>query len=140
MRGQLLPWVIWGAAASFVFFDCFQQVVPGIIGPSLIESFHVDAAALGTFSAFYFYSYAAMQIPVGVVTDHWGSHRPMMAAALIAAGGSALFAMSGFCRHFADKLFSTPQYRVAVLDTKSCLTLEQTRRYAIWWHRVVHRA
>jgi MFS family permease len=94
-RGQLLPWVIWGAAASFVFFDCFQQVIPGVIGPSLIESFHVDAAALGTFSAFYFYSYAAMQIPVGLITDHLGSHRPMVAAALIAAGGSALFAMSG---------------------------------------------
>lgn len=94
-RGQLLPWVIWGAAASFVFFDCFQQVIPGVIGPSLIESFHVDAAALGTFSAFYFYSYAAMQIPVGLITDHLGPHRPMVAAALIAAGGSALFAMSG---------------------------------------------
>ena len=95
MRGQLLPWVIWGAAASFVFFDCFQQVVPSVIGPSLIESFHVDAAALGTFSAFYFYSYAAMQIPVGLIIDHLGPHRPMVAAALIAAGGSALFAMSG---------------------------------------------
>lgn len=99
MRSQkiarLLPWIMWAIAASFFFFDCLQQMVPGVIGPALIDSFHVDAAALGNFAAFYFYAYAAMQIPAGLITDHWGPQRSMVAAALVAAGGSLLFTMSG---------------------------------------------
>lgn len=94
-KRQFLPWLIWGIAASYFFFDYLQQMVPGVIGPSLISSFHVDAAALGTLSAFYFYSYSVMQIPVGLISDHFGPHRPLVIAALVAVGGSILFAMSG---------------------------------------------
>ncbi len=39
------------------------------------EKFGVSAAALGTLSAYYFYSYAIMQIPVGLIVDHFGPHR-----------------------------------------------------------------
>lgn len=89
-----LPWIIWGVAASFFFFDYLNQMAPGVMGPSLMQSFNVGAAALGTLSAFYFYSYAVMQIPVGVIDDHFGPHRPLVIAAFVAAGATMLFAMS----------------------------------------------
>ena len=91
----LLPWIIWIIGASYFFYDYINQVVPGIIGPSLIQVFHVSAAALGTLSAYYFYSYAVMQIPVGLVVDHFGPHRPLVIAALFAAGGNLLLAKAG---------------------------------------------
>ena len=95
-RKQLfLPWIVWGIAALYFFFDYVEQMAPGVMGPALVQSFHVDAAALGTLSAFYFYSYASMQIPVGLISDHFGPHRPLAIAACVAAGGSILFAMSG---------------------------------------------
>lgn len=91
----VLPWIIWGIGASYFFYDYINQVIPGIIGPSLIQAFGVSAAALGTLSAYYFYSYAFMQIPVGLIVDHFGPHRALVVAALFAAGGNLLLAKAG---------------------------------------------
>jgi MFS family permease len=93
-RHPVLPWIIWGIGASYFFYDYINQVIPGIIGPSLIQAFQVPAAALGTLSAYYFYSYAVMQIPVGLIVDHYGPHRPLFIAALLAAGGNLLLAQA----------------------------------------------
>lgn len=90
----LLPLFVWAIASAYFFFDYLQQMAPGVMGPELIEAYHVQAGALGILSAFYFYSYAVMQIPVGVITDHFGPHRPLVIAAFVAMGGSLLFAMS----------------------------------------------
>ena len=94
-RHPVLPWIIWAIGASYFFYDYINQVIPGIIGPSLIQAFQVPAAALGTLSAYYFYSYAVMQIPVGLIVDHYGPHRPLVIAALLAAGGNFLLARAG---------------------------------------------
>ncbi len=91
-RIQFFPWIVWAIAALYFLFDYLQQMAPGVMGASLISAFHVEAAALGTLSAFYFYSYSLMQIPVGLITDHFGPHRPLVAAALVAAGGGVWFA------------------------------------------------
>ena len=94
-RHPVLPWIIWIIGASFFFYDYINQVIPGIIGPSLMQAFQVPAAALGTLSAYYFYSYAVMQIPVGLIVDHYGPHRPLVIAAVLAAGGNLLLAQAG---------------------------------------------
>ena len=108
-----LPWIIWIIGASFYLYDYVNQVIPGIIGPSLIQAFHVSAAALGTLSAYYFYSYAVMQVPVGLIVDHWGPHRPLFIAALFAAGAtfsSPKPALSGRRNSFACWWVSAPRF------------------------------
>jgi sugar phosphate permease len=68
-----MKWVLWGLAAFFYFFEYFLRVAPSVMVPQLMETFSVDATAIGTLSAFYFYIYAPMQIPVGVLTDRYGA-------------------------------------------------------------------
>jgi len=58
----------------------------------LMADFGVSAALLGNLSALYFYAYASLQIPVGVMVDRWGPRRLMTAAWLFAGSGSFLFA------------------------------------------------
>jgi len=60
----------------------------------LMRDFGVSAAVLGNLSAFYFYSYAAMQIPVGIMADSWGPRRVMCAAGLLCAVGSLMFGLA----------------------------------------------
>lgn len=60
----------------------------------LMSDFQITAAALGNFSAFYFYSYVAMQIPTGLLVDHWGPRRLLTTGAIVAALGTAFFAMA----------------------------------------------
>ena len=59
-----------------------------------MRDFAVGGAVLGHLSAAYFYGYAGMQIPVGVLLDRFGPRRLMTLAALVCAGGCVLFALS----------------------------------------------
>ena len=53
-----------------------------------MRSFAVDATAFGTLSAFYFYSYAPMQLPVGFLMDRFGARRLLTVATVICAAGA----------------------------------------------------
>jgi MFS family permease len=64
----------------------------------LTADFNLTGAELGNLSAFYFYSYVAMQIPTGLLSDSWGPRRLLTAGALVAGIGSLCFA-------FADGMF-----------------------------------
>jgi len=89
-----LAWIVWLIAVSYFFYDYVQQVAPSVMTYAWSQSFHVDAASLGTIAAFYFYSYAILQIPIGLTVDHFGPHRPLVIAALISALGCLLLAMA----------------------------------------------
>lgn len=90
-----LGWMIWGLGAAFYLYAFFQRVAPGVMTPELSADFNLSASALGNLSAFYFYSYVAMQIPTGILADIWGPRKLLTAGALIASLGSLFFAYSG---------------------------------------------
>ena len=89
-----LAWTVWGLGAALYFIGFFQRVAPGIMTAELMGDFNLTAAAMGNLSAFYFYSYVAMQIPTGLLADGWGPRRLLTAGALVAGVGSLSFALS----------------------------------------------
>ena len=89
-----LAWTIWGLAAMLYFIAFYQRVAPAVMTNELMRDFSITAAALGNLSAFYFYSYVAMQIPTGIIADRWGPRRLLTAGAVIAAIGSLSFALA----------------------------------------------
>ena len=89
-----LAWIIWGFGALFYLMGFFQRVAPAVMTAELMHDFNISAAALGNLSAFYYYSYVAMQIPTGILADNWGSRRLLTAGAFVAATGILLFAMA----------------------------------------------
>jgi MFS family permease len=58
----------------------------------LMRDFAVGAGVLGNLSAAYYYGYAGMQIPVGLLLDRFGPRRLIAIASLACAGGCVLFA------------------------------------------------
>lgn len=60
----------------------------------LMQAFNISATALGNLSAFYFYSYVAMQIPTGILADIWGPRRLLTTGAFIAGTGILMFALA----------------------------------------------
>ena len=70
------------------------RVSPGVMVDDLMRDFRVGAALLGNLSAFYFYAYASLQIPVGLLIDRFGPRRLAGTAAAVVAAGSVLFATS----------------------------------------------
>lgn len=92
-----VPWLMWGFGALFYCYGFFQRVAPSVMVGELMRDFAVGAAITGTLSSLYFYTYAGLQIPVGLVLDRFGPRRVLAAAAVVSCAGSAGFA-------FADSL------------------------------------
>jgi sugar phosphate permease len=89
-----LAWAIWGLGAALYFIGFYQRVSPAVITSELTEAFSLTAAGLGNLSAFYFYSYVAIQIPTGILADKLGPRRLLTAGAIVAGIGTAVFAMA----------------------------------------------
>jgi MFS family permease len=89
-----LSWIVWGLGAAFYFTGFYQRVAPAVMTDQLMADFEISAAALGHLSAFYFYSYVAMQIPTGILSDLWGPRRLLTTGALVASLGTFLFALA----------------------------------------------
>ncbi len=85
---------IWSLAASFYLFGFFHRVTPGVLTDELSQSFHLSHAGLGNLSAFYFYFYAAMQVPVGLLVDRIGPRAVLTAGCLLGGLGAALFGLA----------------------------------------------
>ncbi|MBI3372947.1 MAG: MFS transporter [Betaproteobacteria bacterium] len=81
-----------GAAAFILAF--FHRVAPGAIAADLRASFGASATMLGFIGALYFYPYAAMQLPSGVLADSVGPRRLFTAGSVVAGIGSLLFALA----------------------------------------------
>ena len=90
-QSSLRPWLIWALAALFVVFNYIQQVVPNIIAVELSQAFKATESTLGNIAASYFYAYAILQIPVGLVVDRYGTRRPLVIAILAAGLGTLAF-------------------------------------------------
>jgi MFS family permease len=90
-----LAFTVWGLAALFYLMGFYHRVAPAVITQELMRAFSINAAALGNLSAFYFYSYVAMQIPTGIIADRWGPRRLLFTGTVVASAGSLLFALAG---------------------------------------------
>lgn len=89
-----LAWTVWGLGAVLYLIGFFQRVAPAVMTGELMIDFGIGAAALGNLSAFYFYSYVAMQVPTGLLADRWGPRRLLTGGALLASLGTLIFALS----------------------------------------------
>ncbi|MBK7673837.1 MFS transporter [Accumulibacter sp.] len=89
-----VAWSVWGLGALLYLIGFYQRVAPAVMTDQLMSEFAIGATELGNLSAFYFYSYVAMQIPTGILADRWGPRRLLTAGAAVAAIGTALFAVA----------------------------------------------
>ncbi len=86
--------LVWSFGAALYLIGFFQRVAPAVITTELMGEFGLTAAALGNLSALYFYTYVAMQIPTGVLVDHFGPRRVLTAGAALACVATLLFSLS----------------------------------------------
>lgn len=85
---------VWSFGAVFYLLGFFHRVAPAVITAELMRDFEISAVGLGNLSAFYFYSYVAMQIPTGILADRWGPRRLLTLGTLIASMGAVMFALA----------------------------------------------
>jgi nitrate/nitrite transporter NarK len=89
-----LAWFMWGLGAALYLIGFYQRVAPAVMTGELMQDFGISAAGLGNLSAFYFYSYVAMQTPTGILADRLGPRRLLTMGALIASLGGLIFGLA----------------------------------------------
>jgi MFS family permease len=60
----------------------------------MMHDLHASGALIGLLSSAYFYPYALMQIPTGLLSDSWGPRRTISLFLIIACAGSVLLGMA----------------------------------------------
>lgn len=74
------------------FLSYLYRAVNAVIAPDLTHDMGLDASALGLLTAAYFLTFAAFQLPLGILLDRYGPRRVEAALLIFAAIGAALFA------------------------------------------------
>jgi len=87
-------WLVVLTASMLYFVGYFHRVSVTVIVEDLMRDFSASATSLGLFSSLYFYPYAAMQIPAGLLVDLHGPRKTLTSFSLITSIGTLMFAMA----------------------------------------------
>lgn len=82
---------VWGLAAIFYLYELMLLVSPSVMYDDLALAFNTSAEQLGSLAAFYYYAYASMQIPVGLLMDRLGPRILLTLACLSCVIGCVIF-------------------------------------------------
>ena len=102
-------YTIWFGAVLFYLYQYILRVSPSVMADDLMAAFQVTASGFSSLSAFAVYAYALMQIPVGMLVDHYGTRRMILGSIALCVAGVVLFA---YCEqliigYFARMLMGT---------------------------------
>lgn len=87
--------LICAIGAVFYCYEFVLRIIPGVLQSELSAAFgHISASTFGQLSAFYYFAYSPMQMPVGMLMDRYGPHKLLSLACLLCTLGSLMFSYS----------------------------------------------
>lgn len=89
-----MAYLIWFGAVLFYLYVYVLRTSPSIMKEDLMTAFDITATGFSSLSSFALYSYALMQIPMGMMVDHYGTRRIVLASIFLCVSGVGLFASS----------------------------------------------
>jgi len=87
-------WLIFAALALAYFFVYFHRLSLSVVASDLATDFQATAKAVGLLGSLYFYCYAVMQLPAGLLSDSLGPRKSVTSFLLLAAVGSIVFGLA----------------------------------------------
>ena len=93
-RTTAIAWFVWALGATHYFYAFFQRVTPSVIDQELMRDFAATGSELGSLGGAYFFTYAGLQFPLGILLDRYGPRRIMAISALLAGLGSIGFGLA----------------------------------------------
>lgn len=91
---KIFPWLVWGLGCLFYFYENLIQVSLGVMSNELMRDFAVTSHTLGVLAGVYFYFYAFMQLPSGIMIDYFGPKKLLIIAVTSCALSTIAFALT----------------------------------------------
>lgn len=92
---SVMAYVVVILAASFYFYEFFLRIVPTVITSDLMQSFSIGTGQLGQLLGCFFYAYALMQLPAGLLCDRYGARHCLIGAIFVCSLTSLVFQATG---------------------------------------------
>ena len=86
----LLAWSVCIVASLFFFYQNIQLTIFNAIDPELVETFHLTAAQLGTFSTYYLVANLLFLIPAGLLLDRFSTRLSIIVTMSLCVFGTAM--------------------------------------------------
>ncbi|WP_247002555.1 MFS transporter [Halosolutus gelatinilyticus] len=87
-------WLLWGVLGVVFLLVNVNRLSSAVLAADLMVAFGTTGAQLGTLHAMFFWVYAAMQIPTGVLADRVGPRRTATAGGIVMNVGAIWFALA----------------------------------------------
>jgi len=87
-------WVVFVLLAAGYLSVNFHRLCPAVVALDLMEDLRTGGALIGLLASAYFYPYALMQIPSGLLSDTWGPRKTITAFFFLAGLASILFGLA----------------------------------------------
>lgn len=88
-------WLVWTPLAFAFLASYFHRTATGVVADSLMREFSITRATdIGGLASVYFYIYAVMQVPAGILADTLGPRRTVLLALATATLGAVIFALA----------------------------------------------
>ncbi|MEL7569529.1 MAG: MFS transporter [Eubacteriaceae bacterium] len=87
-------WIVFALLILAYFFVFFHRLSPAVVKINLQEAFGMTAMQYANLNSAYFYPYAIMQIPVGILADTLGARKTSVIGCVLMALGSIFFGLS----------------------------------------------
>ena len=87
-------WLVFGALATGYMVVFFHRLSPAVLALDMMADLKASAGLMGLLASAYFYPYALMQLPSGLLADSWGPRRTITSFFLLAAVGSVLLGIA----------------------------------------------
>ncbi len=87
-------WLIFSLLAISYVLVYFHRFCPAVLALDIMKDLKTGGAITGLLAAAYFYPYALMQIPAGLLSDSWGPRNTITLFFMVAFTGSIILGMA----------------------------------------------
>ena len=87
-------WIIFWVLSGGYILVYFHRLCPAVVAVDMMQDLKTGGTLTGLLSAAYFYPYAVMQLPAGLLSDSWGPRKTITIFFLVASGGSVLLGVA----------------------------------------------
>lgn len=126
--GRRRAYAIWGMGLAVYVLAVFHRTSLGVAGLLAADRFEINASQLATFTVLQLAVYAAMQVPVGVLLDRYGSKALIASGLVCMTAGQLWFS-------FAES-FSTGLAARALIGAGDAMVFTSLLRLVALWFLV----
>ncbi|MGD8563766.1 MAG: MFS transporter [Desulfarculaceae bacterium] len=93
-RPSRYRWLVFALLSFAYLLVYFHRLCPAVVALDLMQDLQAGAGLMGLLGAAYFYPYAFMQLPAGLLSDSWGPRRSITLFFTLAGAASIFFGLA----------------------------------------------